>query len=394
MPKRLETLGGTNDFLPDEADLWRVCEAKAVQLLHRYGFREIRTPVMESAEVFSRSLGTGSEVVQKQMYLFKDRGGREVVLRPEGTAPVVRAYLEHGLDKTQSLVKWYYLGPMFRAERPQAGRRRQFHQLGVEVFGSSSPEQDAEVMTLHLHLLEALGVKKGVLKINQLGCPKDRPWILKALKEFFAKHKSDLCKDCVARLDANPLRVLDCKQEGCHRLITSGKVPEFKLCGDCKVHGAKVVAALKLLKTPFEEDRFLVRGLDYYTRTAFEVVHSDLGAQNALGGGGRYDELVEQMGGSAVPAVGFAMGLERVLMALKAEGAKMESDLPDSVLVATLGAAAREAGFGLTHKLRRAGLAVTGDFEDRAIKRKLETANKLGSAVVVLLGDDELSRTK
>jgi len=388
----LRALGGTGDLLPNEAARWQRVEARARGLLHQYGYREIRTPIIENAEVFRQSLGEATEIVQKQMYLFKDRGDRQVALRPEGTAPAVRAYLEHGFDKTHHLVKWYYLGPMFRAERPQAGRRRQFHQLGVEAFGSDSPYQDAEVIALLMHLMRALGVVSATLKVNNLGCHRDRPKMLEALRGYFSRCREDLCPDCQERLAVNPLRILDCKQGRCQQLAADSVTPDAWVCPGCRAHMAQVLNALRALHIAYEEDPRLVRGLDYYSKTAFEVIHPGLGAQDAVGGGGRYDGLVQQMGGPAIPAVGFALGLERLLMAQEAERVAPDAPEAPSVFVASLGAAAQAKGLELLQALRQAGIAAVGEYESRPVKRQLELANRLGCPLVLLLGDEELAK--
>lgn len=391
MATRLTALGGTSDLLPAETARWQALERTARQVLARYGFQEVRTPILEYADVFRQSLGEATEVVQKQMYTFQDRGGRDVALRPEGTAAAVRCYLEHGLDKTSGLVKWYYMGPMFRAERPQAGRRRQFHQLGVEVFGSASPYQDAEVLALLMHLLSALGLTKAVLNVNNLGCRADRPKMAEALTAHFAKHRDELCGDCRERLAANPLRILDCKEPGCRQLAAS-LTPGQWVCAACAEHLRQVLQALDALSVRYEQDPRLVRGLDYYTKTAFEVTHPGLGAQDAAGGGGRYDDLVQQMGGSSVPAIGFALGLERVMMALDAESVPPAQAAPPSVFVATLGEAAQKKGLELLHRIRHADIAAAGEYENRSLRRQLEQASSLKCPYAMLIGDDELAK--
>ena len=391
---RLEALGGTSDLLPAETARWQAVESRARRVLAQYGYQEIRTPILENAQVFLQSLGEATEIVQKQMYLFEDRGGRTVALRPEGTASAVRAYLEHGFDKTSPLQKWYYLGPMFRAERPQAGRRRQFHQLGVEAFGSASPYQDAEVIALLMQFLQVLGLTKSALKVNNLGCRNDRPKMLEALKAYFTKHRDALCEDCRARLATNPLRILDCKQEGCRKLVAGSPTPDQWVCGECREHVTKVLESLRTLRVAYQEDKHLVRGLDYYTKTAFEVTHEGLGAQDAVGGGGRYDELVEQMGGPAVPAVGWAVGMERLLMAMDREKPVPSGELEPRVFVATLGSQAREKGWELLNTLLQSSVSASADYDDRPLKRQLELANRLGCEYVVLIGDDELNQGK
>lgn len=358
-----------------------------------YGYEEIRTPLIEEAAVFTRSLGEAAEIVTKQMYLFEDRGGRQVALRPEGTASVVRALIEHGLDKTAGLSRFYYLGPMFRAERPQAGRRRQFHQLGVEVFGSHSPYQDAEVVRLLTRLLEEWKITGWTVKLNSLGCQADRPPILRFVRQKLAPHQGKLCAECQKRLEINPLRILDCKEEACQALSAAIDL-SAALCSDCQKHFQTVMEALAVLKVPFQREAHLVRGLDYYTRTAFEVVQEGLGAQNALGAGGRYDELVELLGGSQVPAIGFAVGLERVLMAQDAQRvSSVHTDGGSKVFVATVSAAQISSGLGLAEMLRTNGISALVNLEERPLKRQLEQAARMVSqGIVLILGEDELAK--
>lgn len=328
------------------------------------------------------------------MYLFEDRGGRSVALRPEGTASVVRAFIEKGLDKTGGLTRLYYLGPMFRAERPQAGRRRQFHQLGVEVFGSNSPYQDAEVMALLARLLQEVGVSGAILKINNIGCRNDRPEMVRQLKEYFQQHAAGLCEDCRIRLEKNPLRIFDCKQEKCRAIAKGANQPSQWACGDCKEHFRKVREALDLLKVGYELDFHIVRGLDYYTKTVFEVVHTGLGAQNAVGAGGRYDDLVQQMGGAAVPAVGFAIGLERVLMAVSANAAAGSPD-PRAlkIFVAAVNPAQIPQALVLAEELHEKGIAATANLEERPLKRQMEQAAKwMPQGQVLILGEEEIQK--
>lgn len=390
----LKALGGTSDIFPAEAAAWQRVEAIARRILHSYGYQEIRTPLIEEAAVFTGSLGEVAEIVTKQMYLFQDRGGRSVALRPEGTASVVRAFIEQGLDKTASVSRFYYTGPMFRAERPQAGRKRQFHQLGVELFGSSSPYQDAEVIALLARLLDGWGIHGWVLKVNSLGCKEDRPRIVEHVRGKLQPHKEELCDDCKIRLDKNPLRVLDCKEEGCVSL-SAGVDVLAAICPPCKEHFDMVIKSLGGLKIPFQRDPHLVRGLDYYSRTAFEVLHGNLGAQNALGGGGRYDGLVEQMGGVAVPAIGFAVGLERVLMALNAQASEPPSGSVPQVFVAAVSPAQIPDALQLAEQLRGQGVPVLVNLEERALKKQLEQASKLlPNGTVLILGEDELRDNK
>lgn len=367
----------------------------AHRILGLYGYQEIRTPLIEEAAVFTGSLGEAVEIVTKQMYLFQDRGGRTVALRPEGTASVVRAFIEHGLDRTGGLTRLWYAGPMFRAERPQAGRRRQFHQLGVEVFGSGSPYQDVEVLLLLVRLLAGWGLSGWTLKLNSLGHREDRPAIVEYVRGKLAPHRADLCADCQVRLEKNPLRILDCKEPGCQRLSAGIDVAEA-ICEPCKAHFARVTETLRGLGVAFERDPHLVRGLDYYTRTAFEVVHAGLGAQNALGGGGRYDDLVEQLGGASVPAVGFAVGLERILMAQEAAAAQGGQDVNSTgakIFVATVSPAQILHAVDLAEVLREQGIPAMANLEERPLKRQLEQAAKLvPTGFTLILGEDEVAK--
>ena len=389
----LKALGGTSDILPQEARRWQKLEDSARRLFRLYGFEEIRTPLLEESVVFTGSLGPAAEIVTKQMYLFEDRGGRKVALRPEGTASVVRAFIEHGLDKTARLSRFYYIGPMFRAERPQAGRKRQFHQLGVEVFGSGSPYQDAEVMVLLMRLLQELGVAGAALKVNNIGCRNDRPEMLKQLKIYFEARLHDLCDDCKERLKVNTLRIFDCKEEKCRGIAQGSNKPSEWACENCKDHFKKVCETLKMLGVDPEPDEHMVRGLDYYTKTVFEVIHTGLGAQNALGAGGRYDDLVGQMGGASVPAVGFALGLERILMAQEAPQGNDPSPSQRTVFVATVSAAQIPEGLRVAQSLRQEGISVLANLEDRPLKRQLEQASKLCAAgQVLILGEDEVAK--
>lgn len=356
-----------------------------------YGYPEIRTPFIEDSGVFTSSLGPAAEIVTKQMYLFQDRGGRSVALRPEGTASVVRAFIEQGWDKSGGLVRLSYVGPMFRAERPQAGRRRQFHQLGVEVFGSASPFQDVEVILLLTRLLRAWNLEGWMLKLNSLGCREDRQKIVERVRQKMKPHQAELCEDCKLRLEKNPLRILDCKEKRCVELSQAVDVFEA-VCPDCRDHFGKVTETLKALGVEFDRDPHLVRGLDYYTRTAFEVVHDGLGAQNALGGGGRYDDLVQKMGGMAIPAVGFAVGLERILMAQGEKGIPAGTDSA-GCYVAAVSAGQIPDALRLAEELRGQGVSAWSNLEERPLRRQMEQAAKLvPNGRVLILGEEEVQK--
>jgi len=387
----LKSVRGAPDILPAETATWQRVEAAARAVLHRYGYAEIRTPVFERAELFVRGIGEGTDIVEKEMYTFVDQGQERLALRPEGTAPVVRAYLEHRMAAQSSLVKVYYLGPMFRRERPQAGRYRQFHQIGVEAIGSERPEVDAEVVALLCELLgEVLQIHDLQLRVNSIGDRVCRPAMRDRLREYLAERAPDLCQDCRGRLARNPLRILDCKQEACQRVVAGAPKPIALLCPSCSEHFAQVRRWLDLLKIAYAIDDRLVRGLDYYTRTAFEVINPHLGAQNAVAGGGRYDGLIEAVGGPPTPGIGFAVGLERVMASLP-RGAG-ETSLPEGVYVATVGQEARETGLLLAQELRRRGVRALIDLEARSLKGQMRRADKERVRHCLILGSEELAR--
>ncbi|PIQ82868.1 MAG: histidine--tRNA ligase [Candidatus Omnitrophica bacterium CG11_big_fil_rev_8_21_14_0_20_64_10] len=387
----VKALGGTSDLFPPETLLWQRLESQARRVAHLYGFEEIRTPLIEMEEVFTGSLGEAAEIVTKQMYRFEDRGGRAVTLRPEGTAPIVRAFVEKGLDKTASLSRFYYLGPMFRAERPQAGRRRQFHQFGVELFGASAPAQDVEVLALLNRLLTTWGLTGWTIRINTLGSAADRPRVLEYIREQLAPHASRLKLEERERLTKNPLRILDSKEPELQKLCARLDFTEVLSAG-AKERFEQVLAGLKAVGVPFTRDPRLVRGLDYYTDTVFEIVHSGLGAQDAIGGGGRYDNLVRSMGGVAVPAIGFAVGLERILLALEAGKETPAVSGGTAVFVAAVTPAEVREGLVLAERLRAEGIAATAELEGRALKRQLEQAVKSGCRLVVIRSENERAK--
>ncbi|HAG07865.1 MAG TPA: histidine--tRNA ligase, partial [Peptococcaceae bacterium] len=311
---------GTADVLPGEVEKWLALENLARRLSRTYGYAEIRTPIFEHTELFARSVGDATDIVEKEMYTFLDKGGRSITLRPEGTASVARAYIEHGMSSLPQPVKLYYVGPFFRHDRPQAGRLRQFHQFGVEVFGAAHPRADAEVIILACEFFRALGLNSVEILLNSVGCPVCRASLIRRLKDFFRNRNEEVCATCRARLERNPLRVLDCKDERCRELIRAAPTPIDTLCGECRSHFQQVQRYLGRQRVPYTVEPHLVRGLDYYTRTAFEFVAPDLGAQNSVGGGGRYDGLVEACGGKPTPGVGFAIGLERTLLLMEKAG--------------------------------------------------------------------------
>ena len=380
---------GTRDILPGEVELWQEIEKTARRIFHLYGYREIRTPIFESTSLFQRSIGEATDIVEKEMYTFKDKGGRSLTLRPEGTAPVVRAYLEHQFPQQDQFQKFYYMGPMFRYERPQKGRYRQFHQIGVEVFGPSHPFMDVEVIAIQWRLFQELGIREIKVKINSLGCPKCRPAYREKLVSYLKENREKLCETCQRRLERNPLRVLDCKNEGCQRVVRNGPIITEFLCEECREHFEKVKKGLELLGIKYEVDPFLVRGLDYYTRTVFEFIHSGLGAQNTVSAGGRYDNLVKELGGPDIAGIGFALGVERLVLILT-EGGLHEEKKP--LYFIPLGDRAIEEGTVLLEELRDRGIPVLWTGKTGSIKAQLRQANKKGAEKVIILGEDELDK--
>jgi histidyl-tRNA synthetase len=380
---------GTKDILPDETPLWQNLEETCRKVFELYNYKEIRTPVFEKTELFTRSIGNTTDIVKKEMYEFKDRKGRSLTLRPEETASVVRACLENSLIRPELLTKLYYIGPMFRYERPQAGRQRQFHQAGIEVFGSSDPMVDAEVIIMNMQLFKALGLKDLEVDINSVGCKECQPAFRKALKDYFKDNVKKMCKDCRERFKKNPLRILDCKEKGCQSYIEKAPASVDYLCDDCKSHFDGVIGNLKDANLNYKINKRLVRGLDYYTKTTFEIVSNLLGAQNAVSGGGRYDTLVEEFGGKPTPATGFAIGIERVMEIIKNQA---QGQRPEAVglFIATLGDEAKKIGFDLLTKARKMGIAADMDYLGKSLKAQMKTADRMGAKYVYIIGEDEI----
>ena len=386
----IQAIKGTRDILPDEAERWQRVEEGARRVFRRYGFREIRTPIFEATELFSRVIGEGTDIVSKEMYTFIDRGERSLTLRPENTAPVVRAAIEHHLFQRPDCERLYYIGPMFRYERPQKGRMRQFSQIGVEAFGSDAPALDGEVMEMAMSFLAELGIADASLQINSVGCEACRSVYRDRLREALADKVSELCSDCQRRYRENPLRILDCKV-GCRRFLQGAPTLLETLDPSCREHFEAVQHSLDRLEVPYRVDPLLVRGLDYYTRTTFEVLGASLGAQNALLGGGRYDGLVKTLGGPAVPGFGFASGLDRLVLSLPEEspGKRRGPDL----FLATLGAQAWEQAMVLVRNLRRKNLWIEWEpAPGRSPKAQARRADRLASRHLMFLGDEELQR--
>ena len=380
---------GTKDAMPDQVYKWPYIEEKFAEICRRYGFKEIRTPIFEHTELFNRSVGDTTDVVQKEMYTFDDKGGRSITLRPEGTAGAVRAYLEHGLFNEQSPMKVYYLTSCYRYEKPQAGRLREFHQFGVECFGTESPAQDAEVIALADEVFGFLGVKGLELEINSIGCPHCRPVYQQALKDYFTAKKDELCETCLDRLERNPMRILDCKEEDPSLKENAPVVLDY-LCDECKDHFEKVKKYLEAMGLTYKVNPRIVRGLDYYTKTVFEFVSNDIGAQGTVCGGGRYDGLCEELGGKAIPALGFGMGIERLLLLLEAQGIELPKDNDMALYIATAGDAASYKAAQIIHDLRAEGIPCAFDTVGRSIKAQMKYANKTGADFTAVLGDNEL----
>ncbi len=379
------------DILPEEAERRFNLEMIAREHLETHGYKEIRTPVLEDAAVFTRSIGEASDIVSKEMYTFNDKKGRLFAMRPEGTAPIVRAYIEHGIDKAAYEPKLYYMGPMFRSERPQKGRSRQFYQIGVEVFGTGSVYADAEVLSQLSGMLKLFGIRGFTLKLNTLGCKNDKEKYSENLKNYLEREKNRLCPNCRERMNKNALRVLDCKVDPCRALLRNAPDIKESLCQECGGHFNKLKNILKEMNIKFKEERNLVRGLDYYTGTVFEITHEALGAQDALGAGGRYDNLVKDMGGRETGAIGYAIGVERVMLAINKEAAV---DKKKTVFLATLGDKAKIEGMKLARQLREncPRLVVVTDIREASLKAQMRSADKSGALITVILGEDEIAK--
>lgn len=383
---------GTKDIMPEDVKSWRYLEETMRKICAQYDYKEIRTPVFEHTELFLRGIGETTDVVEKEMYTFNDRGNRSITLRPENTASAVRAYIEHKLYAEPAPTKLFYIGPMFRYDRPQAGRYRQFHQFGVEALGIQGPNIDAEIILLAVQILQSLGLKDLKLKINSVGCPKCRPLHREKLQAFFKPHFDELCKDCQSRFDRNPLRLLDCKNPHCQELGQGAPSLEECLCDDCREHFEGLKKLLTAAGIEYEVDHNLVRGLDYYTKTAFEIQYKPLGAQSAVCGGGRYDGLIEEVGGPATPGIGFAMGMERVLLALESQNLLPQEQESIDVFAVCPQQEIFPDVFKAVINLRRAGFKAEFDFQGRSMKAQMKQANKTNAKYVLIFGEDEFAR--
>ena len=383
---------GTQDILPEDISKWYYIENVIKETLNKYGYKEIRTPFFEYTDLFVRGIGESTDIVTKEMFTFPDRKGRSLTLRPEGTAPVVRTYLENSMGRTSKVVKLFYLGPMFRCEKPQAGRFRQFNQFGIEIIGTKSPAADAEVIITVLDVYKKLGLRNLEISINSVGCKKCRIDYVRKLKKYLKNKKDFLCSECKERYIKNPLRVLDCKKDSCKRIIKEAPMITENLCQECESHFAQVKSYLNDQKIIFHENPRLVRGLDYYTKTAFEIISGELGAQNAIGGGGRYDDLVEELGGKPTPAVGFAAGIERMIITIEQQKVEWPAEKRLDVFVAKVDEKNKATSFRLLQKIRNAGLSADMDYSEGSLKSQMRIANKIRARFTVIVGEEELSK--
>lgn len=389
---RFKAIKGFRDILPEEVGRWQMLEAVSRKLLGSFGFHEIKLPLMERTELFSRSIGQETDIVSKEMYTLHDSKGQGMTLRPEATASAVRAYIEHRMDQSGGVQKLFTIGPMFRHERPQKGRFRQFYQIDVEMFGDPGPKSDADLIVMAMYLFDLIGLKDLTLNLNSLGCPECRSNFKEKLKDYLQQQTDALCSDCRRRAETNPLRVFDCKVETCNHVVSEApSIIEF-LCEKCRDHFDSLKGYLESAGVKFFLNHQLVRGLDYYNRTTFEIQTEKLGAQNAVAGGGRYDGLVKLLGGPDQPAIGFAVGVERII-ALLEEGGKAEMKMPD-LFIAALGENAETACFNWVMDLRKSGLWVEMDYGGKGLKAQMKKAGRFGVKKVLIIGDDELTSGK
>ncbi|MFH1874685.1 MAG: histidine--tRNA ligase [Pseudomonadota bacterium] len=390
-PKKFQAIRGMSDILPPASALWHKVEEAAHQIFGCYGYDEIRTPILEPTDLFVRTVGESTAIVEKEMYSFEDKGGDHLSLRPEATASVVRAYIQSGQASFDPVARYYYKGPMFRRERPQKGRQRQFYQIGVELFGVEDPLADVEVISTFTNLLQELKLEDVKLELNSIGCNQCRPKYNQDLIDYLHKHKDALCEDCNRRIERNPMRAFDCKNQHCgEKLNNAPKISRY-WCEPCSTHFAGVQQGLKQLKISFELNEKIVRGLDYYIRTAFEFTTDKLGAQSAIAAGGRYDGLVKELGGQDVPGVGYAIGLERLLLLL-GDNAQKEAASKAVIYFAVLGQKPAQEILKTIQLLRKAGVRVEWDFGAKSLKAQMRRADRLGASSVVIVGEDELAK--
>lgn len=385
---------GTKDVIPSESYKWHFVEDKVRQVAKEFCIQEIRTPVFEHTELFLRGVGDTTDIVNKEMYTFNDKGGRSITLKPEGTAGVARAFIENGLGENPQPTKMYYITPVFRYERPQAGRLREHHQFGVEIYGSATPQADAEVILIARAMLNKAGIKDDMLSlnINSIGCPKCRADYNKALKEYFSARIDEMCPTCRERLDKNPLRILDCKEERCKQIAADAPVILDYLCDDCKKHHNQLCSALQAAGVKYTIDPHIVRGLDYYTRTVFEFISTAIGAQGTVCGGGRYDGLVQQVGGKPTPAAGFGMGIERLLMVMQNTGIEIPAPAGPDAYLAPLCEQGYAVSLAMAERLRAKGFAIEREISGRSLKAQMKYAAKIGARKVVFIGEDEIAK--
>ena len=389
-----DAIKGTQDALPKESYKWQYIEKVVKSVAQEFDFKEIRTPVFEKTELFQRGVGDTTDVVQKEMYTFEDKGKRSITLRPEGTAGAIRSILEHGLFNDALPIKAYYITSCYRYEKPQAGRLREFHQFGVECVGAKSPVADAEVIMLGKSVLERLGIKNISLEINSIGCPECRAKYTEALKEYFSKYKNDLCETCLSRLERNPMRILDCKSHICSKIAQDAPVILDYLCDECKEHFEKVKNYLTSANVEFTVNPKIVRGLDYYTKTVFEFITTEIGAQGAVCAGGRYDGLAEELGGPSLPSLGFAMGLERALLLMEKQGCSFPQDSVADIYIAPMGEMAQATAIKLCKTVREEGFSAVTDYSGRGLKAQMKYANKIGAKFSMVIGDNEIESGK
>ncbi len=390
--KELQRIKGTQDILPEESYKWQFVEAITRRVMHRYHYLEMRTPVFEMTELFARGIGQLTDIVSKEMYTFADRGKKSLTLKPEMTAAIMRAFIEHKMYARQPVSKFYYIAPLFRQENPQAGRQRQFHQFGAELIGSSDARADAEIIDLAMQIFTEIGLNQLQLRLNSVGDADSRKAYREILKDYIRPRLDQYCPDCQRRFEDNPMRILDCKVETCTGLNQEAPKITYHLNQASQAHYSQVKDQLTRLGIPFTEDSSLVRGLDYYTHTVFEVTSGALGAQNAICGGGRYDLLAEELGGQPAPAVGFAAGMERTIMVAEAQGLSLGRIPAVDVFLAALGEQAQNEALIWLKKLRATGLHAETDFQNRSVKAQMREANRLEARFVILMGDNELER--
>jgi len=388
----ITSLRGMNDILPEASIQWKKIKQVMADVFECYGFREILIPVLEETRLFRRGIGETTDIVEKEMYTFEDKSGQSLTLRPEATASIVRAYVQHHLYQSGKVEKFYFWGPMFRYERPQKGRFRQFYQIDVEAFGSNDPSLDVDIIASLYHFLDALRVPSVTIETNSLGCPVCRPSYLKALKAYFSEVRENLCGDCKNRLVRNPLRILDCKVPACHELVLKAPNIHDFLCDTCREHYDNIQNSLERLAIPYRTNPRMVRGLDYYVQTAFEAVSGNLGAQSAVAGGGRYDGLVKQLGGPDIPGIGYAMGMERLAMML--EETLHTLSWKCDLFIAALGEEARRFSIDLAAKLRRQGKTCEYAYDAKGLKAQMKLANRLGARFALIVGEDELQKNQ